>query len=46
MLVILCLLVLLAQFHQHIGATMSVHQYIGGTDVIAPLVLIQTYGQN
>ncbi len=36
MLVFLCLLMLLAQFHQ----------YIGATDMVAPLVLVQTYGQN
>jgi hypothetical protein len=46
MLVFLCLLVLLAQFHQYIGATMTVAPMIGATDMVAPLVLVQTYGQN
>jgi hypothetical protein len=43
MLVILRLLVMPAQLHQYIGATLpcQLHQYSSGTYMVAPLVLVQ-----
>jgi hypothetical protein len=47
MFVILRLVVLPAQFHQYICATVpcQLHQYSSGTYMAAPLVMVQTYGQ-